>query len=238
MKKASTLVRQVRKESRAIEYSSAIYDLEDFTYSNTLKQTSATLLQDISELVSDGQVTQKSFSLTQAVQGHITRTRNQTTLRLAVKLHHQYGSSELIKLRHDHRFIVSYDEVLCFRKSAAKFVDDKSDEIHQAMGLVQRVGPILGWFDNLDLWVSTPNGLRDTYVMAHEFQQHPTGIIEKGSAEPGVVTFVILRLMKTVACFRSSKQSVQLEHCTGPKKVNPPSIIMTSGIPYMDVCAR
>lgn len=114
------------------------------------------MLQVISKLVSNGQVTQKSLSLTQAVQGHITGTRNQTTLGLAVKLHHRYGSSELIKLLHDHGFIVSYDEVLCFRKSAAKFVGDKSDELHQAMGLVRRVGPIFGWFDNLDLLVSTP----------------------------------------------------------------------------------
>ena len=86
--------------------------------------------------------------------------------------------------------------------------------------------------------MSTSNGRRDTHVMAHEFQQHPTGIIEKGSAEPGVITLVISRLMKTVACSRSSSRYVQLEHYSGPKKVNPPFIAMTSGIPYMYVCAR
>ena len=52
----------------------------------------------------------------------ITHTRNQTTLGLAVKLQHRYGSSELIRLLHDHGFIVSYDEVIRFRKSAAKFL--------------------------------------------------------------------------------------------------------------------
>ena len=234
----NAVVSQVRRESLAIQYSHADYDLGDFTYNNTLKQTSVTLLQLISELVSNGHVTQKSLSLTQAVQGHITGTRNQTTLGLAVKLHHRHGSSELIKLLHDHGFIVTYDEVLRFRKSAAKFVGDKSVELHRAMGLVRRVGPIFGWFDNLDLLVSTPNGRRDTHVMAHEFQQHPAGIIEKGSAEPGVMNLVIPRLMRTVACSRSSSRYVQLDHYTGPKKVNPPSIAMTSGIPYIDVCAR
>jgi hypothetical protein len=128
------VIRQVRSEAKAILYDSANYDLGDFTYTNTLKQTSNTLLKLISELVAGGKVTQKSLSLTQAVQGHITGTRNQTTLGLAVKLQHRHGSSELIKLLHDHGFIVSYDEVLRFRKSAAKFVGDNSSVLHQAMG--------------------------------------------------------------------------------------------------------
>ena len=96
---------------------------------------------------------QISLSLTQAMQGHITHTRNQTTLGLAVKLQHRHGRSELIRLLHDHGFIVSYDEVFRFKKSAAKFVgdSDKSRILHQAMGLSRRVGPIFGWYDNLDL---------------------------------------------------------------------------------------
>ena len=91
--------------------------------------------------------------LTQAIQGHITHTRNQPTLGLAVKLQHRHRSSELIKLLHDHGFIVSYDEVFRLKKSATKLVCDidRSSILHQAMGLSRRVGPIFGWFDNLDL---------------------------------------------------------------------------------------
>ena len=52
-----------------------------------------------------------------------------------VKLQHRHRSSELIKLLHDHGFIVSYDEVFRFKKSATKFVgdSDRSSILHQAM---------------------------------------------------------------------------------------------------------
>ena len=235
-----TVVRQVRVEARAVQVNNAGYDMGDFTHSNTLKQTSPTLLKLIAELVSSGKVTQQSLSLTQAVQGHITGIRNQTTLGLAVKLHHRHGSSEMIKLLHDHGFIVSYEEVIRFRKSAAKFSGDKSSMIHQAMGLMRNVGPIFGWFDNLDLLVSTPNGRRATHVMAHEFQQHSAGIIQIGSAQPGVMSLVIPRLLKTAARSLniSTSRSIPLQHYMGPKKVNPPMIPMTSGVSYADVCAR
>ena len=194
----------------------------------------------VSELVSNGKVTQQSLSLTQAVQGHITHTRNQMTLGLAVKLQHRHGGSELIRLLHDHGFIVSYDEVIRFRKSAAKFVGDKSSVLHQAMGLTRRVGPILGWFDNLDLHICTPNGRRETHVIAHEFQQHPSGIIEMGSAQSGEMNLVIPRLPNTAARNRniSTSRSVPLQLYFGPKKVNPPVVTVTSGIPYTDACKR
>ena len=82
---------------------------------------------------------------------------------------------------------MSYDEVIRLRKSAAKFVgdSDRNNILHQAMGLSWRVWPIFGLFDNLDLLVSTPNGRRDTHVMAQEFEQHPSCILETGSAQPG-----------------------------------------------------
>ena len=129
---------------------------------------------------------QRSRSLTCYTRPHYTDTRSQTTLGLAVKLQHRHGSSELIRLLHEHGFIVSHDEVIRFRKSAAKLVgdSDRSNILHQAMGLSRRVGSIFGWFDNLDLLVSTPNGRRDTDVMAQGFQQHPSGILETGSAQP------------------------------------------------------
>ena len=157
-----------------------------------------------------------------------------------ITLHHRHGSSELIKLLHEHGFIVSYDEVIRFRKSAASFVCNKSSDLHQAMGLHRRVGPIFGWFDNFDLLVSTPNGRRETHVMAHEFQQHPAGHIEVGNAQPGTMNFSIPRLLKSAAraLNTSISRSVPLQHYTGPKKVNPPAMLQNSGIPYNDVCGR
>ena len=138
-------------------------------------------------------------------------TRNQTTLGLAVKPQHRHGSSELIRILHDHGFIVSYDEVIRFRKSAAKFVgdSDRSSILHQAMGLSRRVGPIFGLFDNLDLLVSTPNGRRDTHVMAQEFEQHPSCILETGSGQPGSMNLVSCDPMPTAVCFTISQNQHQ-----------------------------
>ena len=71
---------QVSIEVCAVEHNSANYDLSEFTHNNAIKQTSTALLKMVSELVSDGKVTQKSLSLTQAIQGHIIYTRDQTTM--------------------------------------------------------------------------------------------------------------------------------------------------------------
>ena len=152
------------------------------------------------------------------------------TLGLAVKLQHRHGSSELIRLLHDHGFIVSYDDVIRFRISAAKFVgdNDRSSILHQAMGVSRRVGPIFGWFDNMDLLTSTPNGRRDTHVMVQEFQQHQSGILETGSAQPGSMNLVIpcLLLSASLALKISTSRSVPLQHYMGQKKFH---------IPYSDV---
>ena len=71
-----------------------------------MEQTSPTLLRFISTLVSDSKVTKASLSLSQSVQYGITKTRNQTTLGLGVKLHHKFGSSDHIRTLN-----VPYDEV-------------------------------------------------------------------------------------------------------------------------------
>ena len=233
-----SVVKDVKKEACDIKYTHAEYDLNSFTHKNTVNQTSATLLKLISDLVSDGEGTQISLSISQVIQSHITNTRNQTTLGLAAKLYHKYGSSELIKTLHDHGFTVSYDEMLRFRKSCATFVAGNTSLLHQAMGLTRRVGPIFGWFDNLDLLVSTPNGRRETHVMAHQFQMNPAGIIEKGSATPGVMNLVIPRIRKTAVKSAPHSPAVPLQHYSGPKKVNPPIVSSTEGILYKDLCVR
>ena len=195
----------------------------------------------ISDLVSGGEVTKKSLSLSQSIQSHITGTRNQTTLGLGVKLQHRYGSFELIKLLHEHGFVSTYDEVLRFRKSAARFLGDNAPILHQLMGLSRSVGIIFAWFDNLDPQVFTPNGRRSTHVISNEFQlSHPAGILEYGRAKPGESNLIIPRLSKKAAQSRnsnSSSDSLSLQHYTGKVKVNPPTIQVTSGITCEEICA-
>ena len=237
-----SVVRQIKKEARSVKYNSANYDLSEFTQANTIKATSPTLLRLISDLVSGGEMTKKSLSLSQSIQSHVTGTRNQTTLGLAVKLLHRHGSSDLLKLLHEHGFTTSYDEVLRFRKSAAHFLGDNAQLLHQFMGLSRTVGVIFAWFDNLDLQVFTPNGRRTTHVLSHGFQQpHPAGILEYGHAHPGKSDLIIPRLSKKAAQSRtssSSSGSLPLQHYTGPSKVNPPAVDATSGFSYQEVCAR
>lgn len=238
----ATMVRQIKREARTVKYNSANYDLSEFTQAKTIKSTSPSLLKLVSDLVSGGKVTKKSISLSQSIQSHITSTRNQTTLGLAVKLLHQYGSYELLKLLHEHGFTTSYDEALRFRKSAAHLLGDNSQVLHQFMGLSRTVGVIFAWFDNFDLQVFTPNGRRSTHVLSHEFQQpHPAGIVEYGRAKPGTSRLVIPRLSKKATQSKTSSSasgSLPLQHYTGPTKLNPPAIDVTSGISYQDVCAR
>lgn len=80
----------------------------------------------------------------------------------------------------------------------------------------------------------------ETHVMAHDFQQHPAGILETGSGLPAVMSLVISRLRKTVAYSLriSTSRSVPIEHYTGTNTVNPKAVSPSSGIAYMDAGAR
>ena len=83
-----------------------------------------------------------------------------------------------------HGYILPYDEVLRFRKSAAKYVEGNATTLHQMKELTQTVGLTSGWYDNFDLLVSTPNGCRETHAMATEFQMHPIN----DNKQPGIST--------------------------------------------------
>ena len=39
-----------------------------------------------------------------------------------ITVHHKFGSSELVKLVNEHGIVTTYDEVLRFRKSTAKYI--------------------------------------------------------------------------------------------------------------------
>ena len=232
------LVRKITTEARGIPGNNKQYDLGDFTFSKTKENTSATLLRFLSKLISNGKVTKESMSLSQSIQFGITNTGNQTTLGLGVKLHHKFGSSDLIQILHEHGYCVSYDEVIRFRKSAAKYVTDNAATLHQMMGLSRTVGLVFGWYDNFDLSVSTPNGRRETHAMATEFQIHPAGIIEPGTAMlPGISTLVIPRLTAKQYKSVDDTRAIPLMHYTGAKKVIPPEV-RTASISYADVCAQ
>ena len=94
---------------------------------------------------------------------------NQTTLGVAVSLHHKFGSKELLSMMYDLCFTASYTEVLRFRSSVAKYTGEKHLEYES---LSPDRGLVTAWFDNYDLNVYTPNGRRETNAMAIEFIQH------------------------------------------------------------------
>ena len=123
----------------------------------------------------------------------------------------KFGSRDLINVLYEHGYTtVSYDEVLRFLKSAAKYV---CQCLHQTMGLTTNVGLIFGWYDNFDLLVSTPNDCRGTHAMATEFQMHPAGIIETGSSQLGISTLTIPRLTpkQVKSVNNKSKESAALQ---------------------------
>ena len=106
------------------------YDFGSFRHERVIQYTSPTLLRLVSSLVSrEETVTKPALTLAQCIQQHISKSWNQTTLGLAVKLHHKYGSSELVRNLNEHGLVVTYDEVLRFRKSAAKYASDDADTL-------------------------------------------------------------------------------------------------------------
>ena len=82
-------------------------------------------------LASGGAITKPPLTLAQCIQQHTCGAgRNQTTLGLAVK-HHNHDSSGLIKTPNEHGITSTYDEVLCFCKSVAKFVLNNHSDYHR-----------------------------------------------------------------------------------------------------------
>ena len=142
--------------------------------SKYIANTSPTLLSLISKLVSNGKVDRKSLSISQSIQQHIQMIPNTTVLGLGIKLHHRFGSKELITLLNEYGYICTYDEVRKFCKSVAAY---RTEQGIQCQGLDANRGPVYGWFDNYDLNVFTPNGKRETHAMAVEFSQNNLDVV-------------------------------------------------------------
>ena len=146
------------------------YKLSDYVHHKVTEGTSATLRRLVSSLVSGGAITKPSLTLAQCIQHNVDGTSsNQTTLGLSVKLHHKHGSSELVNILNKHGITSSYDVVLRFRKSVAKFVSDNQSDYHKKFCLSMEIGPILSWADNYDLYIASPNEIKATHAMVMEF---------------------------------------------------------------------
>ena len=201
------------------------YKLSDYVHHKVIESTSTTLLRLVSSLVPGGTITKPSVTA-QCIQQHVGGTSsNQTMLGLSMKLHHKHGSSEMVKTLNKHGITSSYDEVLRFRKSVAKFVSDNQSDIHKKLGLSMEIGPIFSWADNYDLYIASPNGIKATHAMVMEFTQHPTGIIETGNI--GVMLLTIPRLKKHEASsLLLTHHAIHLEHYMGRSKLHPPLLQM------------
>ena len=216
------LVRKIRSEVVA-KPRNVDYKLSDYVHHKVIESTSATLRSLVSSLVSGGAITKPSLTLAQCIQKHVGGTnRNHTTLGLSVKLHHKHGSSELVTTLNKHGITSSYDEVLRFRKSVAKFVSDNQSDYHKKLGLSMEIGPIFSWADN---YVNRkPQWDKGYRAMDMEYTQHPAGIIETGNI--GMMQLTIARLKKHEApslrlTHGVTHQAIQLKHYTGRSKLNP-----------------
>ena len=77
---------------------------------------------------------------------------NQTTLVLALELHHKFGSAEVVWLTHQHGLAARYDEMLRFRKTATKCRVDHANDVLQQ-------------FNGVERWVQQPVGLITTILL-------------------------------------------------------------------------
>ena len=162
----------------------------------------------------------EALSLAQSIQSYITHTFNATTLGLAVKLHHRTGSKEIVSVLHEYGYISTYEEVLRFRDSAAKYT---ADEGFTAQGLKRDGKPISAWIDNYDLQVYTPNGNRETHALAVEFTQ-PSDSLSDSDDDENMPEIPRLSRgdMKTLQL--SEMSGVVFEHYQGPPKPLPPNV--------------
>ena len=125
-----TVVRRVKAEALPLPRSND-YDLSQFTFEKIATNTCPTLLALVSQLVSNGGLNKSALTISQCIQQHISNSTNQTTLGLAVMLHHT-GRSELVKLFNEHGIVTTYDEVMRIRKSAAKYTTGNGSKVNEA----------------------------------------------------------------------------------------------------------
>ena len=233
------IVSKIRTEVRSLS-KHPDYDLSSFKFDNCVANTSPTLLSLISKLVSNGKVDRKSLSISQSIQQHIQMIPNTTVLGLGIKLHHRFGSKELITLLNEYGYICTYDEVRRFRKSVAAYTTEQGI---QCQGLDANRGPVYGWFDNYDLNVFTPNGKRETHAMAVEFSQNKLDVVSEDSDVcfqrdvKGTHDITVPRLSKKAmeSLQLTNSSPIEIKHYSGPKKPLPPCIQRHAGPCLSDI---
>ncbi len=110
--------------------------------------------------------------------------------------------------------------VLQFCKSSLKFVCSNGSTLHQIMEITSNAGLVSGWFDNFDLFLSKPNGCRETHAMATVFKSHPV-IITGNNSHPGISANKIHRLALNKGKSIRSITTILFLHYSAPKKVLP-----------------
>ena len=253
---------KIVSECRSFPKSHSTYDLGQFRKSQTIQSTSQTLMNLVSGLVSNGEITRVSTTLSQCIQSHVSKSFNQTTLGLAVKLHHKFGSKELVALLHDYGITVTYDEVLRFRTSAALYTGSQP---YTFRGLKKEEGTLGSWVDNYDLNVFTPNGCRETHALAIEITQQPVSAPDmdehnelllnrnerddvktdrgsEGSKENDDLECLVIPRVKKAAMKNiklSELSSITMQHYQGHEKPPLPPISQNhNGIPYSEVMQK
>ena len=112
--------------------------------------------------------------------------------------------------------------------------DYETKVLQQMVHLSRKAGPLFGWGDNCDLAVScTPNERRETRCLALQVMCHPAGdiltdIIMDVQSPP----LIIPQLKKFEAGNLAMKNlsSFTVQHYTGSKNINPPSLSSTLGL--------
>ena len=211
--KEDAIVRTIITEAHQLKSNNKTYDLGDFTHAKTKENTSATLLRFVTKLISDGDITKTSLSQSQSLQYLINKTRNQTTLGLGIKLHHKFGSRDLIDTLNGHGYTVSYDEVLLSRKSAAKYVIDLQNIFLRLMMIGQRRKIKLEYLFSYEL-CSVPSSLIDEH-----------GCLRKGNTSGLVKRLGVLQILPVPADIVIVDVSQLFYHIVWPHGGSPSDLI-------------
>ena len=223
------LFKQIQSECATIDQAH-FYDLEQFSKNNIIRTTSKTLLHLVIGLMSSGDVTKASLSISQMIQAKIQKCWNQTTLGNGVKYHHKYGSKTLIDDLHECGVTASYDEILRFRSSAAQYARSQP---FSSRGLQMGAGALSVWVDNYDLNIFTPNGCRGTHALATEVTQHPLPTDE--NRQQPLPKIPRLKKMETSRMDIIELPSNALHHYQGPSRPLPPPFPDHDGVPFTEV---
>ena len=204
---------------------------------------SATQLRFVSKLISNGEVTKASLSLSQSIQYRITKTWNITTPGLGVKLHHKFGSSDLIHILNGRGYTASYDEVLQFCKSV------ESMSVTMLLCCIRWWGS-LGQSDSyLLVWQLSVVGVDSKWLPRDPSRAHHRNRISNApswdhrdwqhSAGHQYSLNIIPRLTSKQAKSVGNNRAISLMHYTDAKKVMPLAMPTgkTTGISYTEVCA-